>query len=353
MSKFETDCELGCQTGNEMPVGHPIERSNLLENTTDGLFSKNEIETKGKCPSAEIVVTQPARTNNTRDNYDNYLNAIAGDRNFLMQSNDKGFTNLHQLSIETSDSRVIHKAIQTLKAGKNFESDVGRQNYLGHSPLFLSILARNKTFTVEFLKAGAPINQIDYLGKTIFHYMADRNAQAYTEEIFKSHTFKTNAIPMLQIWDAEGVTPMQVAVQEGNMVAFQNFYQFGEEQLKLKDKKRGYSMLHLAAERGNTYLIDFLLKKGIVNVNEKGLDDATPLHVAVSNGEMEVVRSLLDARADPTTFLRENSLLGLIPMECEDEMRALISQKVDAATFKYLSEYSEYDLYSDSDDEDQ
>ena len=354
MSKYETDSEQGCCDVTQQSFGHPIQRCNKpLQETTDSLCLKKTTASTEKCP--KLTVTEPTRSNIVpeQETYEINLNAIASDRNSLMKGNERGFTNLHQLSMETSNSIVIQKAIQTLKAGQNFEFDSGRQNYLGHSPLFLSILARNRTFTLEFLKAGAPINQIDYLGKTIFHYMAERNAQTYTEEIFKNYSFQTDALLLLSVWDCEGVTPMQVAVQEGNMVAFHNFNRFGDEQLKLKDKKRGYSMLHLAAERGNTYLIDLLLNKSVIDVDVMGFDDATPLHVAVSSGNIEVVRSLLDAGANPLVFLRENSLLGLVPMECEEDMRAMIAQKIAPENYQFLSENYEFDYYSDSDsDED-
>ena len=331
---------------NPQECVHSADRTNATHQI-DGIFASNKPVAKERAPNIELTVIEPL------EGLDKYLDALTGDRNMLMRSNEKGFTSLHQLVFQTSNSHFIQKAIQTLKTGLNFKSDAGRQNNHGHSPLFLSILLRNKTFTLEFLKAGAPIDQTDQRGRTIFHYLAERNAQVYTEEIFKNYTFKRDAVPLLDIWDRDGVTPMQLAVLEGNMVAFQNFYQFGEGQLKQRDKKRGYSMQHLAAEKGNTYLTDVLIRKKVINVDERGFDDATPLHVAVANGHLEVVRSLLDAGADAKLFLRESSLLGLIPEECKDQMRQLISQKVDEETFMFISDFSEMDYsdYSDSEDD--
>ncbi|KAI6656275.1 hypothetical protein LOD99_11288 [Oopsacas minuta] len=96
------------------------------------------------------------------------------------------------------------------------------------------------------------------------------------------------------------------------MEAFHYFYNIGGDQLYQKDKKKGYTLLHMSAGKGNEFLVDMLLNKEDEEIdnNEQALDEATPLHLAVAHGHINIVESLLNAGAIATIFMREYSIMG-------------------------------------------
>ena len=324
---------------------------------TDNLEEAKKSEVKGRRrgPECDGFPTDDKKCPTNKPTSDQVLDEIIYNKQALMRTQRDGTSNLHRIATYLSDSTVIDTILKTLKNGNNFKQDSSRQNYLGHSPLFVAILCRNKTFVLKFLQAGVPLNLRDGLGKTIFHYLAERDSEYFANEIFKQVTFQSSEIaPVLLTPDHEGETSAHVAFRVGNTIAFENFYKYGGVQLLLKkDQKREYTLLHMAAEKGDRWTTEFLLtnKEFNLHVDAMGGDEATPLHLAVSNGHIELARYLLDSGADATIPLRECSVLGLVPSECEAEMRALFAQKVPHL-YNFLSVASDNYYGDDSDDSD-
>ena len=67
----------------------------------------------------------------------------------------------------------------------------------------------------------------------------------------------------------------------------------------------GNTLLHVAAELGNTSLIDFCVDAGL-NINAKNKEGERPLHVAVSAGAVDAAKSLLEAGANPSLYFLFN-----------------------------------------------
>lgn len=279
---------------------------------------------------------------------DQKLFELASNRNQLMAKDHLNTTNFHLLAQRTNNLRIIQRALATL-AGNT--KDIMQQNNYGHTPLLMSVLATNLNFTVSLLNAGVRYDQFDWKGRTFLHYLAERGLDNFTRDVFKHHTFNYEATRrLLNTYDFDGMTPLTLAVKEGNTAAFQHFVQFGDELLGQREKKRGNTLLHLAAEQDNTYVIERLIHRGL-DVNSQTMDEATPLHLAVSAGHLNATRVLLQARADPNIFLRENSIFGLIPSRVEEEMRALFLELIPSANYQELLQYSEFSEYEDDDDD--
>lgn len=62
----------------------------------------------------------------------------------------------------------------------------------------------------------------------------------------------------------------------------------------IPESERGLTPLHLAVERRDLEMVDFLLLKG-VSVEALNMDLMTPLHLAADNGSFDVVTSLLES----------------------------------------------------------
>ncbi len=70
------------------------------------------------------------------------------------------------------------------------------------------------------------------------------------------------------------------------------------EKLHLRMKPYEWSLLHVAASKGQLAAVDLLLKRGLdVNVREKG-DDTYAMHWAAAQGHLDTVRRLADAGGD-------------------------------------------------------
>ncbi|GBM40117.1 Ankyrin-3 [Araneus ventricosus] len=59
----------------------------------------------------------------------------------------------------------------------------------------------------------------------------------------------------------------------------------------------GYTSLHVAAEKGHTELVNFLLEKG-ASVNKESDEQLIPLHLASMRGNAEIVSALLSQKSD-------------------------------------------------------
>ena len=94
--------------------------------------------------------------------------------------------------------------------------------------------------------------------------------------------------------DRNGVTPLMSTARYGQQGAFQMLIQKGADpSLKYN---WGYSLLHKAAEGGNTSIINELLSLG-VQIDSKDLSGKTPLTIATEFKNFEAVKFLFSKRA--------------------------------------------------------
>lgn len=75
--------------------------------------------------------------------------------------------------------------------------------------------------------------------------------------------------------------------------------------LGMRERVRGRTFLHLAAECGRADVVEWLLEEHSLNVNARSQKNTatsrmTPLHFAAWTGSAEVVQLLLDHGADPS-----------------------------------------------------
>ncbi|PVH76975.1 ankyrin, partial [Cadophora sp. DSE1049] len=111
-------------------------------------------------------------------------------------------------------------------------------------------------------------------------------------QLLVEKNFKINAR------DKDGDTPAMRAASCNHLEVVQYLQQHGAV-LADQVNTEGVTPLHVAAERGFTGMITFLLgKKLIADVNATNDLMTTPLHVAVRVGNCYTVKTLLEAGAD-------------------------------------------------------
>ena len=96
--------------------------------------------------------------------------------------------------------------------------------------------------------------------------------------------------------DREGVTPLMCTASNNHQVAFQMLIQNGAN--PALNSNNGSSLLHFAAEGGNTSIINKLLSFGL-DIDLGTSDGFTPLMTAAYSGEQSAFEMLIQNHADP------------------------------------------------------
>jgi ankyrin repeat protein len=140
------------------------------------------------------------------------------------------------------------------------------------SALYLAVAAGDPWFTRELLMAGAPVNKSVY---------SPGDKYADYERVYKG----TDDLLAIAVVDGKNLEVVQMLLDAGvNVNTKANVYEQG-------------TALHLAAERGQTEMVEAMIKAG-ANVNAKDRYNRTPLHNAVLQNRRGVIRALVDAGAD-------------------------------------------------------
>ena len=87
------------------------------------------------------------------------------------------------------------------------------------------------------------------------------------------------------------------------------------DQIKRIEEQEGVNLLHLAAEKSFVRLAWLLLQNKLKGVNEKDSTNSTPLHVAASQMNVEVIVLLKDFEAS----LKAVNAKGFLPEQCTND----------------------------------
>ncbi|HXF90566.1 MAG TPA: ankyrin repeat domain-containing protein, partial [Candidatus Nitrosotenuis sp.] len=151
---------------------------------------------------------------------------------------------------------------------------------LSHGETPLHDAARSNTVdAIKFLvENGVKVDVTDHYGRTPLHVAAETNANAVAQLLLKKGAF-------LETRDHNGSSPLQVAVQNNSIDVINVLLQNGAD-LTVKNPY-GYGLLHLAAALGYQRVVELLIDKAIILLQEKYFKDkygCTPLHMAKRRG---------------------------------------------------------------------
>lgn len=106
----------------------------------------------------------------------------------------------------------------------------------------------------------------------------------------------------------------------------------------------GLTPLHLAVTEGDAIMVDMIIKDGHIDSNIKDLRERTPLHLAAKRGDIEIIRTLisLGARIDEKDTIGRNPLH--YSAECE-KIKAITDIKSEEfiPTREIINAYDSYD----------
>jgi ankyrin repeat protein len=197
------------------------------------------------------------------------------------------------------------KVVRLLKETGNTEL----RNESGYTPLHWAVLTNQEEIVSLLLSRGAeiqptstsgypPLHDAVYGGNIrIIKLLIDRGADLYAADqlgkrpldlaIERGHA---QIVPLLK--------PLHLAAGSGDLIRVKNIVEKTPKSLNLKDE-RGWSPLHLAVKNGHLEMVKFLIDRG-AEINARGVRGVTPLRMALDSGQK------------PTAdYLRENGARDL------------------------------------------
>ena len=177
-----------------------------------------------------------------------------------------------------------------IKALLQFCRDINSSSSDGITPLMIAA-SHDKPAAYQLLMQNkAEPSLKDYNGWSLLHFAAKGGNTSIINELLSRNL-------EIDSRSNNDITPLMVAASHDKPAAYQLLIQHGADPV-LTDKD-GFSLLHKAAEGGNTSIIEKLLSLGL-NVDLKSSDDITPLMVAANSDKPAAYQLLMQNKAEPS-----------------------------------------------------
>lgn len=144
----------------------------------------------------------------------------------------------------------------------------------------------------ELLRSGADIGSETREGQTALS-LATKGNQQYLVELLLAHEAEVNTVAR------DGITPLHVAAQSGGRDMIKLLLEHGANISAATTD--GKTALHFAAGNGDPHAVDLLLKHG-ADIQEKASDGKNALHFAARKGDVKMVCHLLHCQVDTTAM---------------------------------------------------
>ncbi|KAI1886290.1 hypothetical protein AGOR_G00212480 [Albula goreensis] len=204
------------------------------------------------------------------------------------RQDDDGDTALH-IAVVQGVEDMVHRLIYTLK---HSHKDLDIYNNLRQTPLHLAVITDQSALVEALLRAGSDPEALDRHGQTAAHLCCEHGLSACLQLILH-HASRP---PCLEARNYEGLTPLHLAVQNGNKKLVKILLD-NQADIDAVDIKSGRSPLMHAVENNSMEMVNLLVENGC-NVNAQSYSGNTALHSACGRGQVEAVRVLMRNGAD-------------------------------------------------------
>jgi ankyrin repeat protein len=197
-------------------------------------------------------------------------------------------------------------------------TDTNLADRYGCTALNLAAKRINVEIIKVLLEAGADVNSADLMGYTPLNLAAQRSNVEIVKVLLEAGAD-------VNIIGRYGEKSLFLAARIGNVEIVNIFLLAGADvDINLVNDK-GYTPLHLAATSGNAEVVQALIAVSAINVNIADRDGKTPLLLAAERGDAEMARLLLEASADVNLADRDGKTPLLLAAERGDvEMVTLL-----------------------------
>ncbi|ERN41700.1 ankyrin repeat-containing protein [Rubidibacter lacunae KORDI 51-2] len=168
--------------------------------------------------------------------------------------------------------------------------------------LHFAVLHGDLTAVAVFLSQGVDVNGRRHENRTPLHFAVLSGDRATLERLIV-HGADVNA------QDLKGHTPLMTALKQDQLIAFQTLLDSGG---RLYPQKEASNLLHEAARSNAVNITDWLVSVGY-SVNQRDLDNETPLHSAARMGSAAVANFLIKNGAELDVA---NISRGRTPLHC-------------------------------------
>lgn len=167
-------------------------------------------------------------------------------------------------------------------------------NFLLQTPLHLAVLVRSVELVEILIQSGADLGCRDLHGNTPLHiasYHGFDNIVVCLLKYASGKKRKSTFIQEINDRNYEGQSCLHLSTFNNSLPVINLLSRFGAD-VNARDGKSGKTILHYAAEMGNTILMDYILQLPGVDVNSQTYAGQTPSSLARGRGFLDIWTTL-------------------------------------------------------------
>lgn len=170
-------------------------------------------------------------------------------------------------------------------------------NLLLQTPLHLAVLVRSAELVDFLVHSGADFGCRDLHGNTPLHIACYHGYDNIVASLLKYASDKKRKLTFIQELNDrnyDGQTCLHLSTFNNSLPVINLLSRYGAD-VNARDGKSGKTILHYAAEMGNTILMDYILQLPGVDVNSQTYAGLTPSSLARGRGFLDIWTTLRES----------------------------------------------------------
>lgn len=194
-----------------------------------------------------------------------------------------------------------------------------------YDDLIAAVYRDDTNAVMDLVNRGMDVNSVDPGGNTLLHVAARNGNDALIAALIKQ---KANPNARNRVGD----TPLALAAYNGKKAALDALLTAGAQ-----INSPGWSALHYAVFAEQPEIVAHLLSKG-AQVDQRAPNQQTALMLAAKNGNIGIVRMLLNAKADPRLKDQNDDTPLTLARQSNNSTVAQLLEQSDAPAAEKLQE---------------